>query len=111
MDKIVYKYELTQSVFTDIKVHQDARVLKVGEQNGRIFVWIELPAVDVLDRVQILPGDKCDDKILTFSCIHTGQRFPELWQDSKHEYLDTVMLHDGAIVVHVYQLIGGVVHA
>lgn len=95
MDKIIHRYELTQSVFTDIKLPCTAVVLKVGEQRGKVFVWVEVPCHRSRPVMQ---------ETFTFVCEHTGNPFSETWRGYSRRYLDTVMLHDGALVVHVYRI-------
>lgn len=104
MNKMVYKYKINGVHWlTQFQVPTGSKILKVGEQQGTIQVWVELPRshFDVLE-----PLVEPAEVLFTFLCVHTGQPFPPLAAGIRREYVDTVMLLDGAEVVHVYKLTG-----
>ena len=93
--KTIYKYELYPSdtdsgVFPVIMPH-DAKYLYVGAQGNKMFIWAEVDTKSsVLEH--------------TFEVFGTGREMHEdMGVERKH--IGSLMMHDGALVFHVYHRI------
>ena len=91
----ILKFHLNLSTIDDdsvlsISMPQGAQILHLDGQCGTPCLWALCPAYDtVVDR--------------QFRCIGTGQT----WEASDTEqYIGTVLLYDGAVVVHVFEIQG-----
>jgi hypothetical protein len=84
MNKAIWKYVLpVESGIVEIFMPTDAQILKVGEQNDQICIW-----------VAVAP-DEQTTTVRQFITHGTGHHFDWL---QKYRYLDTVMLLQGRFV-------------
>jgi hypothetical protein len=79
---IIYKYMLPLSAVTTIKLPDSFSVVLVGEQQGAVYVWIEMDA-----------ESKVSD--YSFHVFGTGQPIP-----SNYQHLGSVIINP--FVWHVY---------
>ena len=86
--KTIWKYSLqpTRTGTHVIKMREGARILSVQMQSNRVCLWA---AVD--------PGEPDEER--KFYIAFTGGGLP----DKPLQFLDTVQLHDGGIVIHVFE--------
>jgi len=90
---IIYKYELPIGD-THLELPIEANVLSVQEQNGKVCMWVQHDTSYV----------KETRKFVVFA---TGQKLPsDLFILSRLAFLDTVQLMNGALVFHVYEVMG-----
>ena len=89
MAESVWKFELPIDDVLTIDLPFGAKVLSVGQQSNKVMIWAQ-----VNPQAPTLPS--------TFRIAGTGHRIanPERW-----EFRGTAFLHDGGIVLHVFQLI------
>lgn len=81
--RVIWKFAVT--VDGVAAVPRGARLLHVGIQNGAVWAWAEVdPAAPIVVRALVL--------------VKTG--FDDIPEGS--DYVGTVMLHEGRIVLHVY---------
>lgn len=81
--RVVWKFPVTVDGVTSLP--RGARLLHVGIQDGAVWLWAEVdPAAPLVERVLVLVKTGFDD-------IPDGV-----------EHFGTVMLHEGRIVLHVY---------
>ena len=90
--KTIFKYELHPSdggagVYTVIMPH-DAKYLHVGAQGSQMFIWAEVDT-------------KSSTLEHAFEVFGTGYRMHED-MGVERNYIGSLMMHDGALVFHVY---------
>lgn len=83
--KRIFKYQLLVTHDQTIKLPKGARVLSVGAQGNKVFLWA-------------LVDDKEEIESVPFTILGTGEV-----ADVEHcTFLGTVMLYDGELVLHVF---------
>ncbi len=90
MKRQVWKFDLD---FTSVDLdsaripNAPHKILKVSVQNSKLKVWIEV-------------NNSASYKVLYFRQFLTGE---EIESDYPLVHLETLLLHDGSFVVHIYQ--------
>ena len=87
--RTIHKFPLVIGVITVVALPSSAAVLCAQMQYGELCIWV------LLDD----PGPKASRK---FAVYGTGQEFPQV----SYDYIDTVQQADGALVWHVFELVG-----
>lgn len=82
----VFKYHL-DSKDTVLSLPKSAKILKIAQQHGRIVAWAE---VDTAEK----------NKLYGIRAFCTGEPLPQ--DINEYEFLETVLLNDGDIVLHYY---------
>lgn len=86
----IHKYELQpRAGVQNINVRKDAKLLKVTEQLGKIYVWFEVDLHQSWEQV-------------SFVSYETGAEL-EVFH-SRCEYVDTLFLAGSSYVLHVYKV-------
>lgn len=86
--KIIYKYELEIKQAQVINIKGYSKILKVAEQNERLFIWVSIdPESELIFTSTIL-------------IFGTGIEINET-QSERCKYLDTVLMSSG-LVWHVF---------
>lgn len=83
----IFKYILDDCA--EIGPDMFGRVLSAKVQQGQICVWVEIFEV------------RGSDQNIKFYVVPTGQTM-DMPQEAK--FLDTVLLHEGALVYHIYYM-------
>lgn len=84
--KTIFKYKIDNN-FLKIEIFKNAKILTVQEQRGEIFIWAEVNTL-------------LDIETREFILIGTGHEIPDY---SEINYIGTVQLHNGDLVIHVYE--------
>ena len=87
----VYKYELPITDYVEKMLPKRAQILKVGVQRDIICIWA------------LISVKEPEREIRTFRIAGTGHPIDEA-ELLKSKYLDTVMIFDGKLVFHVFEL-------
>jgi len=85
--KRIFKYNLMITDKQGIYLSLHAKILCVKEQHNNIVIYVE---IDTLVR---------GEEYVEFIIVGTGHPIPDL----NLEYIDTLMMEDGALVWHVYK--------
>lgn len=87
----IFKY-IIESTTKAITVHAKHTILSVQSQNDNICAWV------------LVDEETPKDTLIKFAVVPTGQEFD---QDVKKEvkFLNTVQLHNGRLVLHVFRII------
>lgn len=86
MEMKIWKFTLRLEDSVTLWMPQNARVLHVGVQQGGAHLWV-------------LCNPKAPTEERLFRIVGTGHPF-----DGNGHYLGTVFLHDGALVLHVFEV-------
>ena len=90
--KTIYKYTLEPIGGLTIQMPIGAKILTVQGQNDRICIWAEVNS------------DSPTEEVI-FEVFGTGHDIrTDMWRG--REYIGTVQLCDGTLVLHVYRLAG-----
>jgi hypothetical protein len=85
----IWKYPLTNDV-TTLNLPAEAVILSAHAQDNKPTIWVQQsPSIVTVPR--------------QFICIPTGTTLPPLGQ--LHSFIGTVLLHQDAFVVHVYEFL------
>lgn len=85
--KTIFKYEIDNNNLS-VEMHQNAKILTVQEQRGKICIWAEIDTSK-------------DFELRHFVLMGTGHSFHNIPENIK--YIGTVQLHNGDLVIHVYE--------
>lgn len=80
----IIKYELYVTDYQDVLIPQDAKILKIGEQNNNICVWALVNPENIVENVE-------------FKIVGTGHETDNL---ENYRYLDSLIM--GIFVWHVF---------
>lgn len=86
MSEVIYKYELKNNTNQTFYWPSKNRILKVGEQFGKITLWV-------------LQEDTYPSEYVTVVVIATGQ---EIEDSESLEYIDTILMNSG-LVWHIFK--------
>lgn len=84
--RTVFKYILEPGA-DEIALPRLYRALSVGEQRGKICLWVEVD-----------PDPLLGTRDIPYYVVPTGGRVPE----SPTKFIGTVLMHDASLVLHVY---------
>jgi hypothetical protein len=88
--KSIYKYLLDIVNSQSISIPQNSQFLRVGEQNGKLMLWVEIDTMVAIEPVNI-------------EVWGTGHPMP----DTPRGYIDSCQMSNG-LVWHVYfEAVGG----
>lgn len=88
MKKVVYKYKLQiTKVIQEVVLPLGAQILCIKMQNDELCMWA------------LVDPDQTYNEVVKIRCAGTGH---EITEDV--EYIDTVMLLDGALVFHFFKV-------
>ena len=88
MKKVVYKYKLQiTKVIQEVVLPLGAQILCIKMQNDELCMWA------------LVDPDQPYNEVVKIRCAGTGH---EITEDV--EYIDTVMLFDGALVFHFFKV-------
>lgn len=90
--KTIYKYILEPIGGLAIQMPVGAKILTVQGQNDRICIWAEVNS------------DSPTEEVI-FEVFGTGHKLPN-GMGVNREYIGTVQVCDGSLVLHVYRLTG-----
>jgi len=82
----VFKYHL-DSKDTVLSLAESAKIRKIAQQHGRMVVWAE---VDTAEK----------NKLYEIRAFCTGEPLPS--DINEYDFIDTVLLNGGDIVLHFY---------
>lgn len=85
-DRVIFKYVLPVDATVILELPAGAIVRHFGAQGDGLYIWVE---VDSLKR----PVRR------SFAIIPTGEGVPD-----DGEYVGTALMHDGALVWHLYEV-------
>lgn len=88
--KVIFKYELNE-YHTQVYLPRSATFLCVQPQRNVPQMWFKLDTKDQDDLVQ-----------RNFITRPTGERYHEAVNE---EYLGTIQIHNGSLVLHVFELV------
>lgn len=88
MKKVVYKYKLQVADIQQVILPAGAQILCIKMQNGEVCLW-----------ALVNPEEKYDEAV-KIRCAGTGHLITE-----NVEYIDTVMMLDGALVFHFFKVV------
>ena len=89
MKKVVYKYKLQiTKVIQEVVLPLGAQILCIKMQNDELCMWA------------LVDPDQTCDEVVKIRCAGTGHMIEEDVED----YIDTVMLLDGALVFHFFKV-------
>ena len=87
----VWKYEIPEADTFQLELPFDAKILSVNVQGGNPCIWAE-----------VNPGDALVQR--SFRTCGTGHDIPA---DEKREFIGTFLLHQGALVFHLFEVLEG----
>jgi hypothetical protein len=85
--KTIYKYELDEIETQEVLMPFDADILSVHNQRNKVCVWA------------LVESDNTTKQKRSFSIYPTGHEI----KTSNHFYIGTVLLHEGVLVLHVFE--------
>lgn len=89
MKKVVYKYKLQiTKVIQEVILPLGAQILCIKMQNDELCMWA------------LVDPDQTYNEVVKIRCAGTGHMIEEDVED----YIDTVMLLDGALVFHFFKV-------
>ena len=89
MKKVVYKYKLQiTKVIQEVVLPLGAQILCIKMQNDELCMWA------------LVDPDQTYNEVVKIRCAGTGHMIEEDVED----YIDTVMLLDGALVFHFFKV-------
>jgi hypothetical protein len=90
MNKFIYKYKLNIEPTVHLELPSGYEILSIQEQNNEICLWALVEPFPIKPII-----------IETFYLVGTGQMFP--WEKVEVEFIDTVLLNDDSLVIHVFK--------
>lgn len=94
---VIFKYSMTLAIGErNLQLPQNSHILRVDVQNGAFCAWVLVPT----------PVPKATEDVV-FSIYGTGQEFEE----RPLVYLNTILMHNCGIVVHVFVKLEGTISA
>lgn len=90
MSRVIHKFTLNFTGTTTVRLPSGWKILSAHAQRNFVCVWVEV--------VEGAP-DPLDTRCVLFEVFATGESMPH---DPLRVFLGTVLLDNGAIVLHVY---------
>jgi len=90
MKRIIYKYDLNMGGVTVLSLTEEAQLLHVEEQYGKVCLWV------LLDLEQ-------ENFDRTFLAYPTGLPLAADVTSETVKHIGTVLMHGGSFVVHIFE--------
>lgn len=89
MNTKIFKYTISENIVNVIEMPIGAKVLSIQEQHGEICIWA------------LVDDNEVEKENRVFEVWVTGA---EIYFDKEKEFLETVQLYNGSIVLHVFEV-------